>query len=237
MSDKASDLESLTEKLAEELDSRATSVLDEWDWQEPIRRIRDGPIYKAVQAVEKHYGGKLPVKKGGWQPWKAWRTMLLIADEGKGPKDEYEKTHKYCRAVEALRDWAASEIPGRSVAWTSTLTKSQQPWDGGNLMEASGRRLSDETGQNVAEQPDDHDPVEEVLKGQPLSIYLFLRNRKHWTHYDTLRNKGDFWRKPSPDDSAINRALRRLRQELAEIDVSAVSLSIETKHKRTKLDK
>lgn len=84
---------------------------------------------------------------------------------------------------------------------------------------------------------EDSDPIEDCLSGQPLSIYLFLRPRKRWTSYNTLSQQDDFWRKPNPEDTAIERALRRLRQELTEIEASAVSLMIDTKHRRTKLDK
>lgn len=80
------------------------------------------------------------------------------------------------------------------------------------------------------------DPVEECLTGQPLEIYRFLRERKHWTDYKTLRGKHILWRKPNPEDSTISRALRRLQAELNGIDGSA-AVKIEKMAKRTKLDK
>jgi len=107
--DRKADLRRLSAELEAELNLRATSVEDEWDSQERIHPIRPRALYQLEKAVERHYDGKLPVKRG---VWKAWRKMLLIADDGKGPSDRYKRVHAYCKAVQKVLSWTKKELKG-----------------------------------------------------------------------------------------------------------------------------
>jgi hypothetical protein len=116
--------------------------------------------------------------------------------------------------------------------------------DNAHAFYTAARRIRDAAAAEIARLKDEGkqttesgDAVEECLTGQPLDFYLFLRDRRHWTKYDTLRAQAKFWRKPDPDDETIHRALRRLREELTAIESSRVALIIDHKHRRAKLDK
>ncbi len=80
----------------------------------------------------------------------------------------------------------------------------------------------------------DGDPVEEVLSGQALALYRFLRGAKSWTHYETLRATDCFWRNPCPEDSTIFLALRKLQAALS-AQVLPLALKIEHKSRRCRL--
>lgn len=82
---------------------------------------------------------------------------------------------------------------------------------------------------------EDDDPIEDVLSGQPLKLYRFLKSRRHWTSYDSLMAESEFWQKPDPLDATINKALRRLQKELNSIEMSRIILEIHDKERRTKL--
>lgn len=97
-----SDLERLIAALEIEIDDRETSIPEEYVSPEPLRG-RD--LYFAVQAVERHYSGKLPM-----EPWQAWRGMLLRADEGKGEADPHERYERYYVFCETLSLWARAEL-------------------------------------------------------------------------------------------------------------------------------
>lgn len=109
-SGRKSDLQRLSEELSKELDQRATSVKDEVDDEEPILPIRPRLLYELEQAVERHYGGKLPVKGGAW---KSWRKMLLIADDGKGPSNRYKRAHAYHKRVQKLASWVNKQLKSK----------------------------------------------------------------------------------------------------------------------------
>ena len=79
----------------------------------------------------------------------------------------------------------------------------------------------------------DDDPIEDVLAGQLLTLYRYLKTRKRRTPFDTLA-KLKCWRGDAPSDVAIEKALKRLRTELNKIPISLV---IERKGRRTYLDK
>jgi len=83
---------------------------------------------------------------------------------------------------------------------------------------------------------DECDKIEQHLEGQPLSIFQFLRCGEQWTGYDTVRAMNELWRKPDPSDDTIHRALRRLRDELNEIEANII-LTIHHKERRAKLEK
>jgi hypothetical protein len=95
-------LEWLNEKLTFELGDRATSVPDEFVAVEPVRGTE---LYRAVQAVEKHFGGRLPVK-----PWTAWRGMLLRADLEQGEADLHERYGQFYVLADTLHQWVKTEI-------------------------------------------------------------------------------------------------------------------------------
>lgn len=92
---------------------------------------------------------------------------------------------------------------------------------------AIGVRLSDE------------DPIEELMRGQPLTLYRYLKVRTRRTSFDTLKSL-KCWRgvDPSnPTDIAITKGLKRLRDVLNGIPNCPVSLVIEPKDRRTYLEK
>ena len=95
-------LELLDRELLAELDDRETSVPDEFVAIGPIRGTE---LYKAVQAVEKHNGGKLPVR-----PWTAWRGMLRRADEGQGEDDLHERYEQFYLLADTLLQCVKNEI-------------------------------------------------------------------------------------------------------------------------------
>jgi hypothetical protein len=97
-----SGLERLIAALNDELDDRETSIPNEFVSPQPLR---DRELYRAVQIVERLYGGKLPVG-----PWQAWRGMLLRADEGKGEGDPNECYEQYYASCDSLSHWANLEL-------------------------------------------------------------------------------------------------------------------------------
>ncbi len=89
----------------------------------------------------------------------------------------------------------------------------------------------------VDEEKDSIDAVEEALHGQQLHLYRFLRARNHWTNYRTLAERREFWRPTTrTSDATVDRALRRLQHNLAQIGLGT-TLVIERTARRTKLDK
>ena len=97
-----SDLEDLIAELEEEIDDRAPSVSGELNPPDPLRGTE---LYCAVQAVERHYGGKLPMG-----PWQDCRGMLLRADEGRGEADLNERYEQYYACCDHLRGWVKTEV-------------------------------------------------------------------------------------------------------------------------------
>lgn len=81
--------------------------------------------------------------------------------------------------------------------------------------------------------PSPEDPIEDVLSGQLLTLYRYLKARTRRTPFDSLA-KLKCWRGDAPTDVAIEKALKRLRTELNKIPISLV---IEAKDRRTYLDK
>ena len=96
------DLERLLEKLEERLDERETSIINEVVLPDPLRGTE---LYLAVQAVEQHYGGTLPM--GAWQ---AWRGMLNRADEGKGEVDLQQRYVQFYVCCDVLCQWVQAEL-------------------------------------------------------------------------------------------------------------------------------
>ena len=80
---------------------------------------------------------------------------------------------------------------------------------------------------------DDDDPIEECLSGQLLTLYRYLKCRSRRTPFDTLATL-KCWRVDDPSDDAILGALKRLQRELNKVSLSLV---IESKDRRTYLDK
>lgn len=80
------------------------------------------------------------------------------------------------------------------------------------------------------------DPIEDVLRGQLLTLYRYLKVRTRKTPFDTLKTLR-CWRVDNPSDVAITKALKRLRYVLNKIPNCPVSLVIEPNDRRTYLDK
>jgi hypothetical protein len=96
-------LRRLIVELDKVMDDRETSVPGEPVEPEPIRGTT---LYEAEQAVERHYpAGKLPV-----EPWRAWRGMLIRADEQQGEDDPHERYERFYELCDALRVWTVAEI-------------------------------------------------------------------------------------------------------------------------------
>lgn len=81
---------------------------------------------------------------------------------------------------------------------------------------------------------DDTDPVANGLSGRVLDRYLFLRSRKHWTSYDTLRDVDTLWRYPQPEDDTIHNVLKVLQTALARLE-EPIRLEIDRPHQRCRL--
>ena len=82
---------------------------------------------------------------------------------------------------------------------------------------------------------DPPDAIEARLTGQPLKLYVFLRGRKYWATFDTLRRSDLLWKRPQPNYATVHRALRNLQAELNVI-AAPVSLLIDSRQRKAKLD-
>lgn len=80
-----------------------------------------------------------------------------------------------------------------------------------------------------------HDPVEDALRGQSLTLYRVLRPRRNWVAYGTLEDEDCDWRNPPPDDATIRIALKKLQSALSIMGPHAPSLEIDHVHRRVKL--
>jgi hypothetical protein len=83
----------------------------------------------------------------------------------------------------------------------------------------------------------DADPIEDVLTGQLLPLYRYLKTRKRRTSFDSLAKLKNCWRNDEPSEDAIVKALKRLQKELNKIPNCPTSLVVEAKNRRTYLDK
>jgi hypothetical protein len=103
-------LESLITELYAELSDLGTSVPNEPSAPIPIR---GRPLYKAVQAVEQHYGGGLPIERSdklAVDPRRVWKDMLLAADHGQGANDPAARDRMYYENCQSLLGWAMAEL-------------------------------------------------------------------------------------------------------------------------------
>lgn len=85
---------------------------------------------------------------------------------------------------------------------------------------------------------DDQDDTEELLKGQALALFRFLRGKRHWVRFDTIWDCAEAFRVANPDDPTILKALERLNDRLCECGREGCPLwSVSIADRRAKLSR
>jgi hypothetical protein len=98
-------LSRLISELTSVIEDDKTSIHDEL----VLDPLRGTDLYKAVQAVERVLGGKLPFDQP-YNPRNAWKQMLWRSDEEKGEDDLFQRGRAFYKYAADLLQWAKDTL-------------------------------------------------------------------------------------------------------------------------------